>query len=342
MDSMPQRHQDRSSLTLIELLVIIGIISLLMALLVPAIQKVREAANRMNCSGNLRQLGLAAHRYHQDYGRLPPGYLGPLLDSKTESMYADYHYQGAGVLTFLLPYLEHDAVHQRLPVNWSLQHETPAWWTSVMGWTWAQTRFRRFRCPTDCVEEPCPFIMAMVHVYQDGSGFIWTETAAWPSHVGNGLGRTNYLGVAGATGTGGGLWEGVLGNRSATTLAELAAQDGASHTLMFGETLGHIVSNSSNGTNPADAAGQRQWVPTWMGCGALVTFWGLPPQTSQVALWQFASRHPNSVQFCFADGSVRPLRCGSTIVCGSIDWRAFQQLAGKRDGRQGETAGILE
>src|SRR3954451_7449996 len=105
----------RMAFRLIELLVVPGIIGLLMALALPAVQRVREAANRIICGSNLRQLGIALHHYHLDQGAFPPG-----LVTQDE----DLSNGEATGLTLLLPYLEEDNV--RKAYNFDLPWYDPA------------------------------------------------------------------------------------------------------------------------------------------------------------------------------------------------------------------------
>src|SRR5437868_8686587 len=105
----------RRAFTLIELLVVIAIIGVLVGLLLPAVQKIREAANRTSCANNLKQLGLACHNYQSAHGRLPPGYLGPIPNEQEFGPNLD-GIQHAGLLVYLLPYIEEDNLYRQLQI----------------------------------------------------------------------------------------------------------------------------------------------------------------------------------------------------------------------------------
>jgi len=107
----------RPGFTLIELLVVIAIIAILIGLLLPAVQKIREAANRMKCSNNLKQMGLALHNHHDTAGYFPPG--------KTTASYAPGTINsGYSGYCFLLPYIEQDNLYRQ--INFTVKEGDPA------------------------------------------------------------------------------------------------------------------------------------------------------------------------------------------------------------------------
>ncbi len=341
--------------TLIELLVVIAIIALLMALLLPAIQKVREAANKMICANNLRQIAVAAHNYHSDFQRLPPGILGPSTAFSIPASQVQY----AGSLVFLLPYMEQDNLYKQfagVPVtglDLSIEKGDANWWTRPACYTAAQAHMKALICPSDDVES-ADLITLWLTLYAELGNFPGFVRYAPGDEQ---LGRSNYLGVAGLGGTftfsvpapnplglnpaptfGG--YEGIMLNRSKISLGQITVLDGTSNTLMFGEGLG------GKGVAPRGSA------YAWFGVGGLGTGLGLgrgntlPVGEGGADYWRFSSRHVAGVQFAFADGGIRTVRFGTTPWLGfgpvTADWALLQQLAGRRDGYSNDTSAILE
>src|SRR5262245_22766189 len=105
-----QASNRRRGFTLIELLVVIAIIGVLIALLLPAAQQARAAARRISCKNNLKQLGLAAHLYHDSYKAFPPGATGP-MPAFNFPQYAGLKHHGLG--TYLLPFMDQRALASR-------------------------------------------------------------------------------------------------------------------------------------------------------------------------------------------------------------------------------------
>jgi prepilin-type N-terminal cleavage/methylation domain-containing protein/prepilin-type processing-associated H-X9-DG protein len=329
--------RQRQAFTLIELLVVIAIIAVLIGLLLPAVQKVREAANRTTCVNNLKQIGLAAHNYQSTYGKLPPGYLGPFANESSPPY--DVNIQWVGCLVYLLSYLEQENIYRQLQVNLDVKQFGPNWWTNDTNWTVAQTRIKLFLCPSDDPYQSTLGTTVARHIANwpySGVGFA----NHLPPPKGATLGRTNYVGVAGPFGRGTdpltGPYEGLFTNRSQNSLDRVP--DGTSNTLMFGEGLGGVQD------------GVRLYSYSWMGRGMSSTARGLHADHN-TSEQPFDSMHPGMVQFCFADGSVRGLKKGvaywdfnpplppQTPVWETF-W-AFQELAGFRDGGTRDTSAIM-
>jgi prepilin-type N-terminal cleavage/methylation domain-containing protein/prepilin-type processing-associated H-X9-DG protein len=307
----------RQGFTLIELLVVIAIIAILIGLLLPAVQKVREAAARMQCENNLKQIVLGSMSYESTYGYLPPGvndsnpqaYPSPQssIGSNPPPGNPGYGYSMAGPLAYLLPFVEQQNVYNQFPPGlFVLPGNTNYWWNYGA----ANTTIKIFLCPSDVAGTTSPTQGTFVFLLPVSTG----GTMYGYYYPGNTtLGRTNYAANAGYFSNNAGWpYRGPYGYNTQTKLTTIT--DGTSNTLAFGECPG--------GDNLGGGSGGRDYVAAW-GSFTLPTAWGLSPKP---AWYQYGSMHTGGiVNFALCDGSVRG-------VSQNVSYATFIYASGMNDG----------
>jgi prepilin-type N-terminal cleavage/methylation domain-containing protein/prepilin-type processing-associated H-X9-DG protein len=286
----------RCGFTLIELLVVIGIIGLLTALLLPAVQAAREAARRTQCVNNLKQVGVALHTYEGSYRAFPPGYVSQFDASGNDTG------PGWGWSTSLLPQMEQkplfDAANLSLPIEDSSNQTS-----RLMG-------IRVYLCPSD---DQAPSWLAMK---RDANGIPIQSICQVAS--------ANYVGMYG-TSDPGIDGDGVFFRNSPIGIS--AVSDGTAQTIAAGErghSLGQatwVGSVTGAALFPVDNDGVG-YPRVESGPGMVLGHAGgnLGPGDPSGEVNQFYSRHAGGVNFLFADGHVLFLKT-------TLNAKTFRALA---------------
>ena len=338
-----QGRRARMGFTLVELLVVIAIIGILVGLLLPAVQAAREAARRMQCTNNMKQLGLAVHNFESANKKLPPGYLGsPRGVVYTTAASPTYGVQWAGHLTYLFPYFEQDSLYQpwsnwrnldpkAVPTgNTTADGDRFRFWTDgATGydgdpsdidtlWDFQQYRIGTLLCPSDDAYSNTGATMMILHTWSpSGSTGGTVGGSGYGVPFGATMGRTNYLGNAGRLGTtdssAWNAWIGPFGNRTSYKFADLS--DGTSNVMLFGEATGVW-------TDSKKPAG-RTWSYGWT-IGPMPTAWGLGG-TDPYVYYKFNSRHTGLINATMGDGSVRNISY-------NVDNTVYQYTSAMQDG----------
>lgn len=313
----PLATPQRRGFTVVELLIVIAIIGILMALLLPAVQAGREAARRLACASNLKNLGLALHHYHGDQRIFPPGAVGRL--SPAFPQYAGLKNHGLG--TYLLPYLEQEplASRYRWDVSWFDPPNQPAVNTQLKIWQCPSAQANRLMdgsLPTLSQPPEAPF-----------SGTAACGDYAGMGTVDSGLALAGVIDPPAGPRDERGHYEGVFAINAARSMADI--QDGTSHTILIAECAGR----------PQLWQGRRQIANVWVsgapwasrnllwGRGATLDgsgFFG-PCAVNCTNNREVYGFHPSGANAVLGDGSVR-------LLSSHIDIRVFAALVTRAGG----------
>jgi prepilin-type N-terminal cleavage/methylation domain-containing protein len=311
--------------TLIELLVVIAIITVLIGLLLPAVQKVREAANRVSCTNNLKQIGLALHNYHDTRGSFPSAYLYTPPGSTTPPWSAVRKFDrppptpprkpespGWGWAALLLPFLEQDNLYNQITLT------VPVEGVSHLGVR--TTKLRVYTCPSDRST-------GVFSVLTDTGEFV--ADAATNSYAAC-YGSQGLLGTDPDNGTG------IFSRNSRVTIADV--HDGTSNTLAVGERGAFFTQTPWAGVMTGGSARTTADAPVFTSIAE-------PPPTMVMARvgrkqlndpycepYDFFSAHPGVCPFVFADGSVHGVRLTADVaVLQALATRAGDEVVAATD-----------
>jgi prepilin-type N-terminal cleavage/methylation domain-containing protein/prepilin-type processing-associated H-X9-DG protein len=311
---MPLSCRTRRGFTLIELLVVIAIIAILIGLLLPAVQKVREAAARAKCSNNLKQLMLGIHGFHDANNKLPPGcnriQVGDTTGAAEGALFWTY---------YILPYIEQGPLFNAMPAA------VPPDFTNAGVLNAAQSFVPVYRCPSSTDAETYSVTENGVTIPSRRgasygvvlSGVIGNPTT--PTGAYNGSGENhNHMddgnnGGAGAFGNrlAHARFDGTFNQGSEVTLTSIV--DGTSNTVGVGERYRmSALTTASASSNSQVGYWQVASVSSRNGHAQFGGSLGIPINTTNTGLtiqWAgFSSRHTGGANFALMDGSVRFLR----------------------------------